>query len=389
VTYSIPEFDAQTWESVDQPIYRAEIEPALPSTIFDFHTHAWRRTDFAEPPTEATRNSASLVFVTDHFPVSELKRSQTLLFPGKAVEYLAFGFPFAEMNVERNNDHIAEALTEDPSASGLMLVRPEHSAEHVRRRALAGGFLGIKPYWAFVQGKPQNEVLLEDMLTEGPMRVADELGLIVLIHLPRAGRLPDPANLNSLHRLAAEFPRARLVLAHVGRAYCEWTIEQGLSAVLDIPNLYFDSTFIQNRVVFQFLFEHFDSRRVLYGSDMPNSAVHGQVVCVNGVNLFVTRRAYPWSVSPVGESLRCTYMAYESIRAIVRGAEVAGLTAYDLEGVFYRNARQLVDSVRQGLPPLTPGTSGPRQAGESARRPAATRALPGSPYDPTPKEERR
>jgi glutamate-1-semialdehyde 2,1-aminomutase len=388
VTYIIPEFDAQTWESVDQPIYRAEIEPALPSTIFDFHTHAWRRTDFADPPTEATRSSSSLVFVTDHFPSTELKRSLTLLFPGKAVEHMVFGFPFAEMNVERNNDHIAKALTEDPTATGLMLVRPEHSAEDVRRHALAGGFLGIKPYWAFVRVKPQNEVLLEDMLTEGPMRVADELGLIVLIHLPRAGRLPDPANVHSLHRLAAEYPRARLVLAHVGRAYCEWTIEQGLSAVLDLPNLYFDTTFIQNRVVFRSLFEHFDSRRVLYGSDLPNSAVHGQVVCVNGVNLFVTRRAYPWSVSPDGESLRCTFMAYESIRAILRGAEQAGLTANDLQGVFYSNARQLVDSVRQGLPPLTPGTSGPWQAGASASQPTATRALPGGQYDTTPKERR-
>jgi len=358
VTSSIPEFDTQTWESVDQPIYRAEIEPALPTTIFDFHTHAWRRTDFAEPPTEATRQSASLVFVTDHFPSSELKRSLALLFPRKAVEHLAFGFPFAEMNVDRNNDHIAEAIAAaDPAVSGLMLVRPEHSAEQVRRRAVEGGFLGIKPYWAFVRGKPQNEVLLEDMLTEGPMRAADELGLIVLIHLPRAGRLPDPANLRSLHRLAAEFPRARLVLAHVGRAYCEWTVEQGLAGILDLPNLYFDTTFIQNRVVFQFLFEHFDSRRVLYGSDLPNSGVHGQVVCVNGLNLFVTQRDYPWSLSPRGGSLRCTYMAYESIRALLHGAHQAGLSAHDLEGVFYRNARQLIDSVRQNLPAPFTGAS--------------------------------
>ena len=98
------------------------------------------------------------------------------------------------------------------------------------------------------------------------------------------------------------------------------------------------------------MLRQFDASRVLYGSDLPNSAVHGQVVCVNGVNLFVTRRAYPWSLSPAGDSLRCTYMAYESIRAIVRGADDAGLTAHDLEGVFYRNGRALIDSVRLALP---------------------------------------
>jgi glutamate-1-semialdehyde 2,1-aminomutase len=357
VTPNLPEFDPSTWESVDLPIYRAEIEPILPATIFDFHTHAWRRTDFAVPPSPETQRSASLVFVTDHFPHAELEAGLHTLFPGKAIECLSFGFPFAEMDVERNNAHIAEAVRARTDVSGLMLVRPELRSDELRARVLEGGFVGLKPYWAFVRGKAQNDVLLDDMLTDDHMRVADELGLIVLIHVPRAGRLPDPSNQATLHRLAREYPRARLVVAHVGRSYCEWTAEEGLPGVLDLPNLYLDTTFIQNRSVFQFLFQHFDPQRVLYGSDLPNSAVHGQVVCVNGINLFVTRRAYPWSLSPGGETLRCTYMAYESIRAIVRGAEQAGLTADDLEGVFYRNSRQLVDSVRLSLSlPQTSGT---------------------------------
>jgi predicted TIM-barrel fold metal-dependent hydrolase len=273
------------------------------------------------------------------------------------VESLSFGFPFAEINTDLNNEHIAAAVRSSPHHFGLMLVRPEESAERIRRHALEGGFLGVKPYWAFVRGKMQNDVLLEDMLTDAHMKVADEFGLIVLIHVPRAGRLTDSTNLESLHRLARRFPRARLVVAHVGRSYCERVIEDALGSVLDLPNLYFDTTFIQNRDTFRILFERFDPARVLYGSDLPNSAVHGQVVCVNGVNLFVTRRAYPWSLSSAGAPLRCTYMAYESIRAIVRGAGDAGLSAHDLEGVFYRNARHLVDSVRLSLSlPQTPGT---------------------------------
>jgi len=386
VNPGIPEFDAKVWEQVDLPIYQREIEPILPPTFFDFHTHAWRRTDFSEPLSAESRESASLVFVTDHFPFPGLQDAFRRLFPGKSVECLSFGFPFPEMDVERNNQHIAEASRAGPGMSGLMLVRPEHGADYVRQQVVAGGFVGLKPYWAFVRGKAQNDVLLDDMLTDEHMRVADELGLIVLIHVPRAGRLPDPANLAGLHRLAKAFPRARMVLAHVGRSYCEWTVEQGLPAVLDLPNLYIDTTFIQNHSVFRFLFEHFDASRVLYGSDLPNSAVHGQVVCVNGVNLFVTRRAYAWSLSPEGETLRCTYMAYESIRAIVRGADQAGLTTSDLEGVFYRNSRQLVDSVRQRLPASHPGASGAGQAGAGAVIPPDL--LPASGHRGSPAERR-
>jgi hypothetical protein len=70
-----PEYEQTYWDRVDGPIYWAEIAPLLPDTILDFHTHAWRRADFATPPGDATRRSASLVFVADHFPYQELQRT--------------------------------------------------------------------------------------------------------------------------------------------------------------------------------------------------------------------------------------------------------------------------------------------------------------------------
>ncbi len=345
-----PEYDQAYWDRVDGPIYRAEIAPLLPDTVLDLHTHAWRAGDFAVPPSATTRRSSSLVFVTDDFPCPALQHTAAQLFPGKEYQVVSFGFPFAEMDVGRNNEHIREATSEGAVAAGLMLVRPEETAADIRRAVLAGRFVGLKPYWTFVHWKPQNDVLLDDMLTADHLRVADELGLIVLIHLPGKRRLACPQSIAALQRMSAEYPHARLVVAHVGRSYCEWTVREGLGPVAELPNVSFDTTFIQNSLVFAYLFEHVDVSRIMYGSDLPNSAVHGRVVCVNGANLFVTRQPYPWSLSRPEEPVECTYMVYESLRAIRDGAERAGISRQALQAVFYRNGRELVDSVCAGLP---------------------------------------
>jgi len=345
-----PEFEQAYWDRIDGPIYRAEIAPLLPPTVLDFHTHAWRASDFATPPSEATRQSPSLVFVTEHFPIAALQRTAAQLFPGKEYQTLCFGFPFAEMDVARNNEHIRQAISDGSVAGGLMLVRPEDRAPDIRGAVIEGRFVGLKPYWTFVRGKAQNDVLLEDMLTPDHLRVADDMGLIVLIHLPRRRRLACPHNIAALQRMSAEYPHARLVVAHVGRSYCEWTVREGLGSVAELPNVYFDTTFIQNSIVFQYLFEHVPVSRILYGSDLPASAVHGRVVCVNGVNLFVTRDAYPWSLSRPEEPVECTFMAYESLRAIRDGAERAGISQQALQAVFFRNGRDLIEGVRASLP---------------------------------------
>ena len=47
----------------------------------------------------------------------------------------------------------------------------------------------------------------------------DELGAIVMLHIPRNGRLKDPVNLAQIMEIKQEFPNIRLIIAHIGRAY--------------------------------------------------------------------------------------------------------------------------------------------------------------------------
>ncbi len=342
------EFDQGYWDRIDGPIYESEIKPLLPKTTLDFHTHAWRESDFASPPTEEMKKNPSLPWTTSHFPVSDLLDTAKWLFPGIHYQVLAIGMPYDIMDVGRNNQHIAEAARNSPDVAGLMMVKPTDKADYIRRQVLEGRFVGLKPYFTWVP-KAQNDVLLDDMLTDEHLKVADELGLIVTIHVPRKLRLTDPTNIATLRRISPRYPRAKLVIAHVGRAYCEWVVFQALSEVEKLPNVYLDLAFVQNSVTFQYLFEHVDVSRMMYGTDLPDAAVHGQVACVNGINLFVTRDPYLWSLHRTQNPIECTYMVYEELRAIRDGGQRAGLSVKNLQPVFYQNGRRLIDDVYANL----------------------------------------
>ena len=114
-----PEFDQEYWDRIDAPIYTGEIGPLLPDTILDFHAHAWRGTDMATQPSEATKSSASLVWTTDNFPTAELLRTAEWLFPGKKYEPMIFGMPYPEIDVGRNNQHIAESVRNYSAVGGV------------------------------------------------------------------------------------------------------------------------------------------------------------------------------------------------------------------------------------------------------------------------------
>ena len=58
-----------------------------------------------------------------------------------------------------------------------------------------------------------------DFFTPDQLKKMDELGAIVMLHIPRHGRLKDPVNIAQIIELKQCFPNIRLIIAHIGRAY--------------------------------------------------------------------------------------------------------------------------------------------------------------------------
>jgi len=333
----------------DLEIWNKELKDFLPDKIFDSHCHIWLKEHIRKKAEHEVVNP-SLPKVCEEFGLEDLLEAESALFPGKKVEMLMFGNPEKEIKIEENNKY-ASLSSENSRNYALMIPPIEAKVEELDSVVSDGHFVGFKPYWTFVTWKEQNDVLIEDMVTEAQLEVANKRGLIILLHIPRKLRLADPYNLKSIKRIAKEYPNLKLVIAHIGRAYCSWPAKVGLEELKDLENVYFDTAMVQNPVSYQLLFRKIDKSRILFGTDLPIAMEKGKVVCVNNRNLFVTTKKYPWSLSMIGgkEEIECTFFAYEIIRAIKEAAELESLSVADVNSIFYGNAKKLIESVLKGL----------------------------------------
>jgi uncharacterized protein len=224
------------------------------------------------------------------------------------------------------------------------------SAESLREDLVGGRFLGIKPYPVYPRLEKESEVEIEDMLPDWAMQVVEELGMLVMLHIPRPGRLADPVNQQQLVSLCTRFPNARIVLAHVGRAYYLKNIVGNLEALRDLPNLYYDLTMLNNWEVMEYAFSRLRPDRMLYGTDIPIALAPGKSVEINNQYTYVTPQPWSLSISDDHAKLVFTSFLYEELRAIRKAVERLKLDQNFVQGLFHDNGQRLLEEVMAYTP---------------------------------------
>ena len=92
-----------------------------------------------------------------------------------------------------------------------------------------------------------------------------------MLHIPGSERLARKSSVEGIQRLSREYPNANIIVAHLGRSYCPWSMKGGIAKLCDLPNVYWDTSFVQNSLVYKIFFDHVDPAKVLYGTDLPIS----------------------------------------------------------------------------------------------------------------------
>jgi len=341
---SIDELDY--YEAVDLPIYEREFAAWLPDRIFDIHTHTWLPEHNLRPIAE---ERVGLVFEATSVTFEELAAIYQLMFPDKSIEYLAFGMPLTTVDRAANNAYVA-AHVDNRATFGLYIPGLDESAEQLESALKAGGFIGFKPYLAYVTWKALNEIRILDFVTQAQLEVAHAHGLPIMLHVPREGRLADADNLRDLESIAARFPNAKIILAHGGRAYARAIIDPALNVVAALPNIYFEFSNVQSAEVVQAVLERMPRDRVMYGSDIPVAIVRGLMFMLNGQRVTLTRKPFAWSISSATPGhLRATFMGYEQLRAMKAACDSLQWDTNSVEGLFYGNARALVDAALNAM----------------------------------------
>jgi len=352
----------------DRKIYEEQIRDFLPDKIIDIHTHIWLKS--LQPPLQARfnpmfpglgpgevlRQVTWPARVAEDNSVEDLQETYRLMFPGKEVTPLIFTSPRRD-TVKALNAYVHDcaARTGYPA---LYYSMPEESGDELEARIREGGFLGIKSYLSFSPGYlPEKEIRIFDFFPRDQLKKMDEMGAIVMLHIPRDGRLRDPVNLNQILEIKRDFPNIRLIIAHVGRAYTRQDVGDAFEVLSACGDLMFDFSANCCDFAIEALLRHAGPDHAMFGSDMPILRMRTHRIEENGwyVNLIppglygdTSEDRHLREVS-AEEAEKITFFMYEEILSVKRAAEKLGFTKADVEKIFYSNAKKLIDGARVSI----------------------------------------
>jgi uncharacterized protein len=331
-------------QDLDRQIFERELREFLPARIFDAHVHFFDKSCFVAGTSFPANHPYHKVGGT--FGPSDYLAWAADALPGVAISANGFGHPGFESDRDATALY-AGSVSDNQQFYGMALIAPEDSAACVRRRVEQNQLVGFKPYPDFVTGKPVAEVTVNDMLPAAQMEVADELGLAIMLHIPRPGRLADPLNQTQMVELCQRYPNARIIFAHIGRAYFLSNVVGFLDGITACPNAYIDTAMINHEGVLEYAFRNFPRDRILFGADSPFALIRGKSVEINNQYAYLVGEDYALGtgIYDAENAVSFTTFFYEQLRGIRLATERAGLKPCEIEDFFFNNADRLFRSV--------------------------------------------
>ena len=331
----------------DRQVYEKELKDFLPKEIIDFHIHINKN----EFPLQGSDNGGSTwtKLVYDEMKIENLMDALEKLFPENKVTPLVFGG--CRQSIPCLNNYVKESAKEY-GCPALLRSSYDMEPEELERLVKEGGFLGLKPYLRDCPSYiPVNEIRIFDFLTPDQLKMADKHGWIVMLHIPRSGRLRDQVNLAQLMEIEEKYPNVKLVVAHIGRAYSKEDIGDAFDLLRKTKNMYFDFTANLCDDAIKACIQAVGTKRLLYGSDLPVATMRMYRITENGEYFNVVPRGIYGDVSKEPhmretDETDITLMIYEQLRAFKRVAKELQLTAEEVEDIMYGNAKRLIDSMK-------------------------------------------
>lgn len=330
---------------LDQRIWAEELDGFVPDRVFDVHTHIYRWAFNLNPDKETGPYAPS---IGRYFPEVTTKLADEIdaaLLPGRQVERLAFPFPFAgQCDFDGSNTYVANEAARSADSAALMLVHPGMSEAEILATLKRTGAIGLKPYLVYATNADRAEAGITDFLPEHQIALADRLGLIVMMHLSKRRAISDPDNISEMLRLSEKYPRVRWILAHCARSYSAWAIEKAAANLRGLPNVWYDTSTVCEADALDALYNGVGVDRVMYGSDDMIGPMRGKYIAFGFAWAFLSETNHQLSLGHCDP--RMTYIRYEQLRAMKRGARQLGLSPAQREALFHDTARGLVDAAR-------------------------------------------
>ena len=334
-------------------LWKNELRPWLPETLFDAHVHIGPRGVMGELSPERRREPlGAFTSVT----WEDLQSVYSRLFSGKKMAGLiAFPLPLREVHLEPANRYIVAVMKRAPEVKGFLLSHPTDTAatRSMFKRAAAEGvrFSGVKPYFDLL-GKSNYQTTMPEFIPESLLEFMNRERLVMMLHTSGTG-MRGKKNQEFVRGVLERYPNVKIILAHMGRylrvedffRFCE-------SGLLEHPRIYLEMSSAAKAEVYAETLRHTDVwDRILFGSDIPYGLITGvEEWSAETGPVFVTRDRYPWSDGNAAKLLaygpdQLTYNTYHTIKAFKEALESSGLAEETSEAikkkVFCENALEL------------------------------------------------
>lgn len=332
----------------DRQFYEEQLRDYLPDKFIDCHNHVWLK-QFVTGHDAASRSCAWPEMVARDNSVEDLIETNRELFPGKEVVPVLYSYVNIAVDTAQSNPYVRQKA-EQYHFPALYLSRPEQPAEEVEKAVLEGGFAGLKVYLEFAPSYiPTSEIRIYDFLPKEHLALADRHGWVVQLHIPRPGRLADPVNYVQLYEIEQKYPNLQLLVAHLGRAYANEDIGNGLEYLKHTEKTVWDFTANTNAYVMEQVLRYFGPERFIYGSDFPIFRMKARRVVENGFYINEIPAGSLGDVSsdphmreiPYPEAEKITFFIYEEIAACRKATEALGLGKDEVNKIFYENSARI------------------------------------------------
>ncbi len=229
----------------------------LPEDIIDSHAHCNRSEDI-QTFSPLIQNHMMSTFPS--FNLEESKCIQQLFYPGKHIRTLRFCSAFKGINHRAVNQYL---LDESPPEDRIALYGLPDGIDYTVAMLQHNRVVGLKMYYLYFElpAKRIYEYFRPEILEEAQAR-----DIPIILHLPQ--KLLQCQD--QLQTLLEDFPRLRVVIAHLGLYKI---LADGLAECYahfaHYDNMSMDTALVTSSDVIHLALRTFGSDRILFGSDEP------------------------------------------------------------------------------------------------------------------------
>lgn len=324
----------------DKKVYQEELADFLPKNIVDSHTHVYEAS--------VLRNQKGPKYwpalVAEDNTIEDLIQTYKDFFPLNKVVPVIFGNP--EGILGESNEYCSQKSSEY-GYPALFLNHYNDSAEFIEEQVVKGGFQGLKPYCCNCkEGVKGADAGIFEFLPHSHLKVADKLGLKVVLHISKPDRLKNKQNIFDLMEIEQKYPNVKLIVAHIGRAYVEADLGDAFETLKNTKNMYFDFCANTLPLATRQCIEAVGPKRLLFGTDLPIAKMKMYRIDDNGYYVNVVPRGSLGDLTNAAhmretDEKEVTSFTYEIIRGFRKTAKDLTLSKEDIEDVMCNNASKL------------------------------------------------